>query len=46
MEGSFEEIARDYEPNWMTAIEIIDDDNFIGAENSCNIFVGQKDRLV
>lgn len=46
MEGSFEEIARDYEPNWMTAIEIIDDDNFIGAENSCNIFVGQKDRFV
>ena len=44
MEGSFEEIARDYEPNWMTAIEILDDDNFLGAENSCNLFVGQKDR--
>lgn len=44
MEGSFEEIARDYEPNWMTSIEILDDDNFLGAENSCNLFVGQKDR--
>lgn len=44
MEGSFEEIARDYEPNYMTAIEILDDDNFLGAENSCNLFVGQKDR--
>lgn len=44
MEGSFEEIARDYEPNWMTAIEILDDDNFLGAENGCNLFVGQKDR--
>lgn len=44
MEGSFEEIARDYEPNWMTAIEILDDDNFLGAENSYNLFIGQKDR--
>jgi DNA damage-binding protein 1 len=44
MEGSFEEIARDYEPNWMTAIEILDDDKFLGAENSYNFFVGQKDR--
>lgn len=44
MEGSFEEIARDYEPNWMTAVEIIDDDNFLGAENSNNLFICQKDR--
>nr|CAI5832421.1 unnamed protein product [Callosobruchus analis] len=43
MEGSFEEIARDYNPNWMTAIEILDDDVFLGAENSFNIFVCQKD---
>lgn len=43
MEGSFEEIARDYNPNWMTAIEILDDDTFLGAENSFNIFVCQKD---
>ena len=26
MEGSFEEIAKDYSPNWMSAVEIIDDD--------------------
>ena len=26
MEGSFEEIARDYSPNWMTSVDIIDDD--------------------
>lgn len=44
MEGSFEEIARDYEPKWMTAIEIIDDDTFLGAENNFNLFVCQKDR--
>ncbi|CAH0728160.1 unnamed protein product, partial [Brenthis ino] len=43
MEGSFEEIARDYSPNWMTALEILDDDTFLGAENSFNLFVCQKD---
>ena len=26
MEGSFEEIARDHSSNWMTAVEILDDD--------------------
>ncbi|XP_050293342.1 DNA damage-binding protein 1 [Anthonomus grandis grandis] len=43
MEGSFEEIARDYNPNWMTAIEFLDDDVYLGAENSFNMFVCQKD---
>ncbi|KAI4468317.1 dna repair/rna processing cpsf family [Holotrichia oblita] len=43
MEGNFEEIARDYNPNWITAIEILDDDVFLGAENSYNIIVCQKD---
>ncbi|XP_030764681.1 DNA damage-binding protein 1 [Sitophilus oryzae] len=43
MEGSFEEIARDYNPNWMTAIEFLDDDIFLGAENCYNMFVCQKD---
>ncbi|XP_074593114.1 DNA damage-binding protein pic [Brevipalpus obovatus] len=43
MEGNFEEIARDFEPNWMTAIEILDDDTFLGSENSFNLFVRQKD---
>ena len=38
MEGSFEEIARDFSPNWMTSVEILDDDTFLGAENSYNIF--------
>jgi DNA damage-binding protein 1 len=33
-----EEIARDYNPNWMAAIETLDDDTYIGAENSYNIF--------
>ncbi|XP_060526029.1 DNA damage-binding protein 1 isoform X1 [Cylas formicarius] len=43
MEGSFEEIARDFNPNWMTAVEFLDDDVFLGAENCFNMFVCQKD---
>lgn len=46
MEGSFEEIARDYTPNWVTSVEILDDDTFLGAENSFNLYVCQKDRHV
>lgn len=43
MEGNLEEIARDFNPNWMSAIEILDDDTFLGAENSFNLFTCQKD---
>ncbi len=38
-------MARDSNPNWMSAVEILDDDTFLGAENSFNLFVCQKDRL-
>jgi len=37
-------MARDSNPNWMSAVEILDDDTFLGAENSFNLFVCQKDR--
>ena len=37
------QISRDSNPNWMTAIEIVDDDIFLGAENSFNLFTCQKD---
>ena len=37
------QIAHDYSPNWMSAVEIIDDDTFLGAENSYNLFTCQKD---
>ncbi|XP_023326230.1 DNA damage-binding protein 1 [Eurytemora carolleeae] len=43
MEGSLDEIAKDYSPNWMTAVEIIDDEKFLGAEMSANLFVCQRD---
>jgi DNA damage-binding protein 1 len=43
MEGTFEEIAQDYNPNWMTAVDILDDDTFLGADNSFNLFLCTKD---
>ena len=43
MEGNLEEIGRDTHPNWMTAVEILDDDVFLGAEHCFNLFVCQKD---
>ncbi|KAL1236897.1 DNA damage-binding protein [Trichinella spiralis] len=42
-ESSFVEEARDYHPNWISAIEVIDNDYFMAAENSLNITVSQKD---
>jgi DNA damage-binding protein 1 len=44
IEGTLEEISKDFNPNWVTAIEILDDDHFLGAENSFNLFVCAKDR--
>lgn len=37
-----DEIARDYDANWMTALEAIDDDIYIGAENHYNLFALKK----
>lgn len=36
------EIARDFRPNWMTAVTMLDDDTFLGAENSFNLFTLTK----
>ncbi|KAG0461871.1 hypothetical protein HPP92_020347 [Vanilla planifolia] len=41
-EGAIEERARDYNANWMTAIEIIDDDIYLGAENNFNLFTVRR----
>jgi DNA damage-binding protein 1 len=41
-EGAIEERARDFNPNWMTAVEILDDDTYLGAENSFNLFTVRK----
>lgn len=41
-EASIEEIAKDFDANWMTAVSTIDDDTFIGAEHEYNIFTVRK----
>eukprot|EP00252_Welwitschia_mirabilis_P019638 TRINITY_DN4603_c0_g1_i1.p1 TRINITY_DN4603_c0_g1~~TRINITY_DN4603_c0_g1_i1.p1 ORF type:complete len:1092 (+),score=216.35 TRINITY_DN4603_c0_g1_i1:257-3532(+) len=41
-EGAIEERARDYNANWMSAVEFLDDDIYIGAENNYNLFTLRK----
>jgi len=42
VDGQVEEIAHDFNANWMTAVDILDDDTFIGAENHYNLFTLRK----
>lgn len=38
-EGAIDEVARDFNANWMTAVAMLDDDEtYLGAENSLNLF--------
>ena len=41
-----EEIAKDYSPHWMTAVDMLDDDIFIGAEHQYNIFTVRRSDTV
>ncbi|KAL6561924.1 DNA damage-binding protein 1a [Orobanche gracilis] len=41
-EGAIEERARDYNANWMSAVEILDDDIYLGSENNYNLFTVRK----
>ena len=41
-EGLLEGRARDFKPNWMTAVAALDDDTYLGAENSFNLFMLRK----
>lgn len=43
LQSHFEEVARDFNPAWMTEVEILDDETFLGAEHQFNIFVCQRD---
>ncbi|CAG0881514.1 unnamed protein product [Cyprideis torosa] len=43
VESCLEEIARDYDPKWLVAVEILDDDLFLCADNFFNLAVCQKD---
>lgn len=42
VDGVLEEIARDYNAQWLTATEILDDDTFIASENNYNFFTAKK----
>ncbi|KAL4855081.1 DNA damage-binding protein 1 [Chlorella vulgaris] len=41
-EGSLELRARDFHPNWMSAVTVLDDDTYLGAENSYNLFTVRR----
>eukprot|EP01133_Synstelium_polycarpum_P003413 gene3413-3876_t len=40
--GAIKEIARNPQPIWLTAVEMIDDDSYIGSDNSFNFVVVKK----
>ncbi|GAM28062.1 hypothetical protein SAMD00019534_112380 [Acytostelium subglobosum LB1] len=40
--GGIKEIARNPQPLWPSRVEMIDDENFIGGDNSYNLLVVQK----
>ncbi|GKC15157.1 DNA damage-binding protein 1a [Tanacetum coccineum] len=40
--GAIEERAHDYNANWMSAVEILDDDIYLGAKNNFNLFTVRK----
>lgn len=41
-EGEIVERARDHNAIWMTAVEILDDDTYLGADNCFNLFTVKK----
>lgn len=43
LQAHFEEVARDFSPAWMTEVDILDENTFLGAEHKGNIFVSQRD---
>ncbi|CAA0805711.1 DNA damage-binding protein 1a [Striga hermonthica] len=45
-EGATEELARDYANNWMSAVEILDNDTYLGAENNYNLCTARMNSAV
>ncbi|KAL3498131.1 hypothetical protein ACH5RR_040863 [Cinchona calisaya] len=41
-DGAIKEQARDYNVNWMSAVEILNDDIYLGAEKHFNLFTVRK----
>jgi DNA damage-binding protein 1 len=44
--AALEEIARDFHTNWTTAVEMLNDDVYIGAENWHNLFCLRRNKSV
>ncbi|TDH74292.1 uncharacterized protein CCR75_001185 [Bremia lactucae] len=42
IDGTIEEIAKDLNSNWMSAVGILDDDTYIGSETDFNLFTVQR----
>uniref|UniRef100_H3G8E6 DNA damage-binding protein 1 n=1 Tax=Phytophthora ramorum TaxID=164328 RepID=H3G8E6_PHYRM len=42
LDGTIEEIAKDLNSNWMSAVGIVDDDTYIGSETDFNLFTVQR----
>ncbi|KAI8927951.1 mono-functional DNA-alkylating methyl methanesulfonate N-term-domain-containing protein [Entophlyctis helioformis] len=40
--GCLEEVARDHDTSWMTAVGMVDDDLYIGADSSYNLFAVRR----
>lgn len=41
--GTFTPLGNDLETAWLSTMEIVDDDTFIGSDNNFNFFLAQKD---
>lgn len=41
-DGKLEEIARDFGGAWMSAVESIDEETFIGSDYNCNLFTVKR----
>lgn len=38
----FEELARDYHLHWITAMHILKEEIYLGAENACNLYLAKR----
>ncbi|CAD5219378.1 unnamed protein product [Bursaphelenchus okinawaensis] len=46
IDSQFEEITRDHSNEWTTAVEIVDSDTMIAAENAYNLYVVRKEAKI
>lgn len=43
LQAHFEDVARDTQTAWLTGIEILDEEHFMGADHCYNIFICKRD---